>query len=1479
MRKYIIVVLVLVAVGVGVAFMLIPDEQQVAGARQQDQALIDVGNVDIEAEYAQGRRSFPIISALADKRIAEGNRPAAVKLLEEYVTANPTDVHGRKKLAEQYLMGGDDAKYNEQLEAIASAEPTEENLKILSYVYAGAGLYEKQIETLRKIVDITQKKKPEHMADLATVLAINGHRDEAVTIVREIRQMHPNYRSYAVTRIEASALTMEGKGDEAYALAEGWMKGDVAAPNTNSVAPSSKELADLTNILNYGGFPEHGVKLVEPHLNLIATEPELAVAYVNANINAGHSDRAFQVLTDLYNTGKMSAALYKPYLDLALQRDDLTTAETIVTNLQPEIFTEEEAINLIELPTVQNNPDIATKLAIAFDKPEYLANKPVLAAVVAMGRKAADQDAKISAALKADLSSTMRVRLAQACYRAKKDSCIDEVLKGFPAVAQMNRIQVDEYADLHIAVDRAPLVVDAVGAEVTAGKKEIEPAYIRLAAASGKTEVIDQWLLANGATADIPTLQRLYFIAADHKQPDTAIRFAVKLFERDPSPMNRDILIGAYLAGGDYARALPLVRENLGKTANASEQYLSVLGKLAKTDEEARKEMIQYASSVLSTSEDDKSQLAAAYTLLNNGQRETALPYIKQNAETKGGEWAIIWKQLNPPAVKNGGAAMAPKNLTPAQMVAIANNPKSSEATKRQMAFGLIAQNHKAEAAAIFQSLAATRGPDDQNVKDLLYLWGPKLNSQQVAWLAQRAKASKTSYEQAKWADYVNTYGDDNAIVQFVSASPDALYNRDLRRKYFNALASYNSAEVYDSNMRGWVAGTSDVDALRDYAETAQNHGYKDASLNAYKRISAIAPNDEKTLVALGTTSFGKGNYTASKQYLDRYDQVVQTKQAPETDPQEAYFYRAQLLRRQNNIPAANAEFQKVVAASQGAQSPAAQSRLYTSLFHLGQHEQGKQGFRALLQQYPDDKGLLADYMGILIEYKYLDEATAIANQYDKTSPNYRGGAMLLNSRNISGVESFSNGREMKITFNQPIEGKAPISEKEYAWLEETRAGYDSMVVSAKPGYLVRFSPTAENTMQVVPVAAPQYVQQEQFDRDQELRLQLLYAQIEQQNGQTEAAQKRLAILQQYYPNNPQLLTYSASIQSAAGNRDEAMALLNQARSISPENEEIANIITNMNSLRSNNVYASNNFIKGDYEFRGYGRNNEHIFSLSGAARVSNDVEVGFDVKHDDYDLFQIQRGSDGRIGNWQGDAQQGELYAAWLLDQGARAQASLFANNDTAGAGLYYDWDNTLGRTGVFGEYHRPYWDTVEGVYNEATRDRVGARHFAQINPTLSLGVEGSLNRYNTAVDEDVAQSGLFRLSLIQRLQAKGDGVPYLAVGYGFDGEYMIGDNTTRVSPVTGQQYKLLPQTAREVHVLTGIVQHDFTPSTHAQLIGGYAFDRLGESGPIVEGRLTQDITDNLEAGVRARYGLVATSDFDDNEATGVGAHLMYKF
>ena len=1502
MRRYIVAAVVLVGVGVGVSLLLIPDSIDQALQQATDSKAVDVGNVDVEAEYAQGRRSFPIIAKLADKRVAAEDRPAAIKLWEEYVAANPTDIQGKKKLAEQYQLAGRQDDYNHQLEAIAAAEPTEANLRILSDIYNANKDYPKQADVLKKILTVNKGENPQTFVDLATIQLVINDKDGALKTLDALKAKHPTYNSYAMTRILVAVLAEKGEVDRALEVAQAWANtpavtvtpaAPVAAPTADQATtadadPRPKELADLCNILHYSGHPDKAIALVEPHLDMLARSPELMVAYVNADVDAGRADHAYALLKKIDEAQQMTPTLYPIYLELAIKREDLPAAETIANKMDVLAFNEEQALNILEIARANHAPAVQKILLTRFSDAKVLEGKPVLAAVIAIIQNDKLQDKKIDTALATQLSGTQRIRLAESCARAQKTACFNAIVKQYPALDAMSPQQISEYAQLYIIADRPKEIIDPVGvkAALPNAHADVIQAHHRLAAAAGRMDVLKPWLEANANTAPIAQVQELYYIANDHHQSAVASDVAQRLYARDPSPINRDIYISALVSSGRNDQALPLLREQMKEPGANDGLYLSTLAKVARKNSASRKELNDYAENALKSGHGDgRQQLNYAYILINNGERKAALPYVRNFAAERGGEWKRMLAQLTPkPVVASATAATAPAPTPPTreERIELARGKNISDSNKREIAFSLLNDGYKNDAADIFRDLAKDKGPESQEVKDLLFIWGGKVNAEQMEWIHNRA-ANATPYDKAQWAEIINNAADDSMLVRYVGTTPDALYSRPLRQKYFHLLAATGNRQNYDTAMREWVAKTTDVPALTDYADTAQASGFREAAANGYKRILALDPANSKALNQMAAMEFSKGKFSEADKNVTQY-LAVQAK-SPDADGNlaQAHFFKGELLRRAGKKAEADAEYAQVVSLTKvtDATAPDALSRLYTAQFRLGQHDAAKEGFNKLLAAHPDDKSILADYMSALIEYRYLSEATRVANQYDKTSPSYKKGTALEGkSDHISSVQRMSGGRELKITFDHPIENQVPMklaNAAQLPWLENSTVGYDSVSISAKPGYVVRYVPVAQEQFQVVPSSAPtpQYSPEVETQRQQDLRLQLLYARIEEDSGQTAKANERLAVLKQYYPNDAQLISYEAALANASGNRGEALSLLRQAQTISPENEDIALLLQN---TKRAGMPVSSNYAKIDEAYRGIGKNDEYITTLSGGVHSSSGMEFGANVQNDLMYTKNIRRDTDGRFGNYDLTRQRGEFYGAYTLESGERLQGSLFGNNDTAGLGAYLGLSSQIGRLEILGEYHRPYWDFVEAVAEDTTRDRVGIKDFVSITPTLSAGVELSMNNYNIDVEDSVRQTGLARISLVQQMQPQTEQQPYLGIGYGFDGEYKTGADPKTRADFTGQQYQPFPLTDREIHSLTGIYQNDWSPVTHVRFVAGVAYDRFSNAvSPLADGRIDYDLTPVWQLGGRARYALETNNT--DNHQLDLGADLIYKF
>lgn len=1522
MRKYVIFILILALAGLGISFYLIPNKGQIAAMQQRDDVIRTSSNLNYQKEYDSGVRTEEVVVGLTNQFIGEGRGMEALPILEEHLKTNPGHVEARKKLAELYQAAGRNDDYLREIETVVNQQPTEANLKLLSDMYNFVGLYDKQTATLRQLIKVSNGSKPEYYADLATILTMQEHKQEASEVLKELRAKHPEYASYKITRLIVSSLVDSGEVDQGYQEASKWItqysKAPLPAANDanpkdkktkNDPAPAAlggpnpKEVADLANIINYGGRPDLALQLIEPQHAIITSDADLFLAYVNASINANKSDQAYEVLKATYDQGKLQAPLYRPFIELAMERGEMDLAERIVDSLDNRYFSEDEAINLIELARVKENKPILAKLVHLFDSQTYAQNKPGLSAIIALVRRDRDEDAKISRALSTDLTRNTRLRLAEACARNHKDQCFNSVVSKFQPFAQMTPRELDEVVMLYITVGRQGDIYDKVTKVAEGGgngSQIIQFAHAKLAASMGKADVVSRYLNNHGRDTETAKLAQLFFIANDRRQSAIASQVAEFLYERDPSQTHREYLVSAYLRSGQYAKALPLVRD-LRATSRANEDsYLTTLTHLAKGNAENRNELNQYVSTQLASDEVPANRkLQLVFMMINSGSKKEAIPYIDKYANANP-EWKRLYNQVHAkPWVavaskgrKGGGrhgtnvahGTPAPLSPVPAAPVApaqpalvdmpadyrleVAMDPATSDDTRRMLAFSLLDDGHRDDAIYVFKSMAEKKGPDSQEVKDLLYLWGNHLNQDQVAWLANRASQSKGA-DLVKWSEFVSYYGDDYQLMSFVAQNPAALDHPSIRPRYFTALATSGSTEAFDKGMRGWVDAQTDPRALKDYADVAKGFGFRDAAVRALTRIDRLAPGNEAILKDLGVLTYSQSDYNGSERYLNKYLQTVSKAQQPQTHPFEAYFFKAELLRRAKNPQAGQYYSQILLDGPAVATTLQRQTMYYSSQMHLGYHKEGKEGFYGLMEQFPEDKALLADFLSMLLEYHYYDEATAVANQFDSNSPYYNGRHanqnISLNSRYISAVEERQGGRELAFHFNRPLGDDAPTFDpKQYSWLAKQEVGYDTLVLAAKPGYELHFTPTSERSMQVIPTGHELTAEEEQ-QRQQELRLQLLYARLELETGQEQQALTRLNTLQAHYPKDPQLLSYSANAENYTGNWTRALGLLEEAQNLTPTNQDVATLKRDIERLHADNVNV-------DYEWKRSGSSDEYITSVGGKVRVTNKVEIGGNFQHDQVNGSAIRRPIDGKIGDYEAEKERGEIYAAYHFDNGGRLQGSAFVNNETPGGGVYYGFNNPLGRSEVLAEYHKPYWDFVEAVKADATRDRVGIKHTANITNKTSMSAEASANRYNIKGESNVAQTALLRANVVHQLRSQ---QPYLGIGYGFDGEHVL-DKTYRNSSVA-TKYSPFPINSREIHNVSAIVAHNLTDSTRAELVAGYAYDRLGQNGPAVEGRVTQELGEDVEAQVRARYGI--DSNNSANTSSTVGGNLKVKF
>lgn len=1393
--KFVAATVVIGVAGVGASLFLIPEESNIQQMQVRDDALRSATFVDYEQKYVSGERTKETVLGYAEQLISLDRASAALPVLNEYLQSNPNDVEARRKLARVHQFTGNTEAYVQELQWLALNTNDPDSLRLLSDYYNGKGDLENQVAVLKQLLEATGGNEPKVFVDLATIQTALGDKAGASETLGLLVQKHPTHMDFGTLRLYVLALLDQGDSDRAMQYAGRWVSDNFNAD----------ELADLANAMHYNASAQTALTLMQPYANSVTSNDNLLAAYVNALVNAGQPEQAYELLKQHAAVKPLNKELLTAYMPLALEYGTTEEALRVVQNINPRDFTEAQAIEMIRLAKQQESTELSEQVVIEFIDEEYLYGKPVLDAIITLdGQNQQAANAKIAEAIASPtITSELRIQLANACAEAGNSDCVESILASLPPIDQMTPAMLANTADLYMSLDRVAEIYEPVSAYRTAQPSGVvDQIWLRLVAANGDKATMQEWLAANPQATTATNLRDLYYTAANHDHYQTAAVVAEHLNTIAQSNEHEAMLVNAYLRTYQYSKALPYLRQNKDGSAQVESDYITALEVLAKRDKESRKELVGYIQDKLANGGLSQSETRRyAYILINNGRKDIARPLVAANAKAHGGEWKKMLAQLD----GEGGTAKDPiRSLSPEERVAKASEAGMSREKRREIAFGLKEDGYQDEALHIFNRLASAAQPGSEDVNDLLYLLEQRNPRDALTWMDARRRNATSEAERMAWSKMIADKSDPYAYMALISSDPSLLTVPTLRDRYFYALAEHGSEAEYTQAMKPWIGATNDVDGLIKYARIAEGQGYRQAAVNAYQRANQLDGNNLDALHDLGVSAFLQANYSEANRYLDRYFAVRNQNPSAGGNPYLAAFYKAELLRRDGQ----KEEAQKYFAQSfEGArvlreQSVGSQSIMYTSLFHLGRANDAIAGFRTLLASFPKNRTLLADYMTVLIEYKYYDEAQRVANQYDYAPAQQANGTPY----------SYLNGEVVYFEF-------IPVNQQ-----------------------VASFQQT-----------------------DETLRLQLLYARIELENGDREAALNRLRIMQQYYPNNPELMGYTASIESAGGNYNRALQLLNKAQSLTPQNEDLAQLKKNIQKVHGQHV-------KLDHEWRRIGNSDEQISTFSGMASIDATTEIGIVAQNDEVDGSQVRRTRDGAIVDSEHSKQRGQIYLNSYTDAGSRHQFSLFGNSSDVGAGYAYAFNNSIGRTDIIVDWHRPYWDFTQAVIEDANRDRVGFTHMAQLSDTVSFFGETSVNRYNLQDEADAASSYLLRMSFVKRIR---DAQPYVGIGYGFDGEYMI-DKQYR-NTAAGVRYGAFDLTAREIHFLSAIFQHAFTSSLTGDLVAGYAVDRLGDHGPSVEAKLTQELTDEVEIQARARYGL-ETNNTDDNAST-VGGHLLWRY
>ncbi len=1438
------------------SIFLIPSDKEIALTRYKDKEYEEAMRLYKE-QYRQGDVSIDTVMHLVRVHLQYAEVEDAIEVMEAFVSANPSHLGAREELGRLYQYGQRPEDYLRNLEEMNQLVASDVNSQKLLEQYRLNQNTDKNIPLMVKRIMNEKQAAPQDFRDLIRLLASVKRYEEALDMLVLFRERFPQKMRFSdhdlAMRLYADTDQMDKVADYANSLHE------------LNLRPSY--IAQVSNILLYRVRPQAAYDFISYYRDQIEDNARLFSQYIVILSNTGKQKQAYALMLSHYQDDRLQAGLLDDLMVLA----SLFGNQAVVSELREHIDYDQldanEVLVLVDLAIGRDDRALLHKLngrakAMAEENNDFY-----LQAILLVANDKKSSQADVTAAMREELSFSRRLQLALLCARKGFDQCVNEFTAALPPADSLTDTEVVAVAQL--LHDSGKLDSALTYLSIAREMREntvLDAAWFPMAAAREDVQVIRDYL-KDGVSFNADIYEAAYYSAMKYKRYQNAVEIAEYLYGGAKTPLHRTFVTQAYLKSGQYAEVLPLLRQSRSAGGQTERDYLYVLSKLARSSPEHAAELRQYGLAILRQGTGEKRRQAIIYALVDGGQEAYIMPYIRDMAIAQPRAWASLYadhlaKTKQQDVLVNFWQQVADKH------------PNDSE-LHAQIAYNLLQHGQRDTAIAMFASLATASEPDSPLVQQLLYLWGPVYERDAVVWIIQRANGAADAIEHHQWLDLLAAGVTDEQLHVLAAQYPAMLDTESTEFRYIEALAAAQeegtSSEAVGAFLDTRIASAQQVKRLMRYGELAGQYELEEHEKRAYLKALDVSPNNPLVLGALGVAYYNDADYSEARTTLQRYFHGTMPQPLAQATAYRPHFSYAQILRRDRDDRAA-VYYQEVMQAGKRAASDDAELRSMAarSLAFAGYPEQGVAVFNALLKDFPDDRQLKADYSAMLVDIdKHAMAKESLANWMD---PEDSSAVMLtplsLSSTQATAYRLLDNGRKLLLvnpvsqnTDELPALRLPDVNA--YDWLSYTSEGYSETLLVAETGYTFSVMQDANGAVWVHPVRENQ-TDMVKRNQNYAIQNQLIHARIDIETGRAYDASRQVRQLVKVHPDNAQVLGFAANVENYIGNWPYARTLIHKAHQRDPDNEDIIRLQRGIERSHAAGVYA-------DVEWRALGNNDEVITTFGASYDINEHMQAGIIVQNNDVDSVILRR-ADGRRDAFEDNLQRGEVFFRYFTDEGTQSQISLFANNDTAGLGAYHSVIHRYGMTNVGIEYHRPYWEFVEGILDDATRDRVQVGHRYVLNDKVTLSGELGLNRYNTQQEDGLSSTVTLEGMASYRLME----IPYVSVAYGLDAEYETSEKNA--IDADGIPFQRFPMDSREVHSLSVFGSYDLNDDTNIEGLASYGFDRIsGDSGPTVEGRVTHYLTDEVSVQGRASYGFRGGAA--EGDVTRAGVRLQYRY
>jgi tetratricopeptide (TPR) repeat protein len=481
-----------------------------------------------------------------------------------------------------------------------------------------------------------------------------------------------------------------------------------------------------------------------------------------------------------------------------------------------------------------------------------------------------------------------------------------------------------------------------------------EEAWALAAAAAGHGEAVATWLAdPEHAAPAVSLLQDLLHLALDAGARGLALPVAERLVRVRGHAEDGLLLARLLFEAKQPQRALERLRALPPGTAVPEDLHDAVLVGAWRQGAPVAAEMRGLARQRLAAAATPAEREAAIALLLELRAHAEVLPVLRELASETPGRWLWTYSSVAAAAGRPGDAA--------ALWAELALRPGVPADLRRQLAFRLLEAGDKRSAERAFRSLAATAASESPDVRQLLFLWGPRPSAEQLAWIEARARGAGGA-EQGAWMRILTDRGAPARAIAVHRAGARHDVPETTIEAYLSALEAQDDRNAMAAAVREELPRAQSAKLWRQLARMAARAGDTALERQAIERLVAVGEGGPEAQRRLGMLAH-------LRREQDTAERLLLSFVAATGGDDESWMILGDIATRRRDHATARQRYTQALQRLEASRETFRSRVVRAHLLHrLGREAEAARLYEALLTERPRDQSLRADYVAMLME-------------------------------------------------------------------------------------------------------------------------------------------------------------------------------------------------------------------------------------------------------------------------------------------------------------------------------------------------------------------------------------------------------------------------------------------------------------------------------------------------------------------------------